>query len=381
MYIVDNLKFNEPIFVTRPLLPPISKYQEKLNEIWSNRWLTNYGPIERELQDGLKKFLNVKNLELFANGHISLELAIKSLDLSGEIITTPFTFASTTQSIINNGLTPVYADVDEEFYNLNPENIEELITDDTEAIMPVHVFGNPCDVNKIAKIAKEYGLKIIYDAAHAFGVSVDGNSIGNYGDLSMFSFHATKVYNTIEGGALVYKDDDLTYKLKAIKNFGITPDLEEVRFLGQNGKMNEFEAAMGLVNLEFVNPAIMERKLIYEKYLEELSVLEEEGLLKLVRPKKGVDYNYAYFTIKLNTPEERDYLFTQLPMYNVYAKKYFYPPCNEFPAYNFNQNTPIAHEISNTILSIPIYVGLNLNDVEKISEIIKIELHNFRGFK
>ena len=238
---MDNLKFNEPIFVTRPLLPPISKYQEKLNEIWSNRWLTNYGPIERELQDGLKKFLNVKNLELFANGHISLELAIKSLDLSGEIITTPFTFASTTQSIINNGLTPVYADVDEEFYNLNPENIEELITDDTEAIMPVHVFGNPCEVNKIAKIAKEYGLKIIYDAAHAFGVSVDGNSIGNYGDLSMFSFHATKVYNTIEGGALVYKDDDLTYKLKAIKNFGITPDLEEVRFLGQNGKMTNLK--------------------------------------------------------------------------------------------------------------------------------------------
>lgn len=374
---MKNFVFKEPIFVTRPLLPPIESYGEKLKEIWDNKWLTNNGPMEQKLQLNLKNFLNIKNIELFANGHISLELAIKSLDLTGEIITTPFTFASTTQSIINNGLTPVYGDVEKEYYNLDPYNIEELITDNTQAIMPVHVFGNPCEVEKIEKIAKKYDLKVIYDAAHAFGVSLNGKSIANYGDLSMFSFHATKVYNTIEGGALVYQDDDLTYKFKALKNFGITPDYEEVQFLGQNGKMNEFEAAMGLVNLDYVSDAIAERKLLYEKYLDSLSNLEDEYKIKVLRPKKGVDYNYSYFTVKLNSVEERDYLFNQLPEHNVFAKKYFYPPCNEFPAYDFEKNTPNAHEISNTILSIPIYPGLTLEDIENISHIIEFELNNF----
>ncbi|KZX11794.1 DegT/DnrJ/EryC1/StrS family aminotransferase [Methanobrevibacter oralis] len=374
---MENLKFKNPVFVTRPLLPSIDEYGKRIKEIWENKWLTNHGPLEQELQLKLKKFLGVKNIELFANGHISLELAIKTLNLTGEIITTPFTFASTTQSIINNGLTPVYADIDEEYYNLNPDNIEELITDKTTAIMPVHVFGNPCEVEKIDKIAKKYDLNVIYDAAHAFNVSINEIPIGNYGDLSMFSFHATKVFNTVEGGALVFENDDFNYRLKSIKNFGITPDTEEVQFLGQNGKMNEFEAAMGIVNLENVENAISKRKQLYEKYLESLSYLENNSKVKVIRPKDNVDYNYAYFTIKLNSNKERDYIFDKLPEYNVYAKKYFYPPCNEFPAYDFKKNTPIAKNVSDTILSLPLYVGLELNDVEKICKIIEFELIEF----
>lgn len=371
---MKNLKFNEPIFVTRPLLPPIEEYEKKLNEIWDNRWLTNNGPLERQLQDRLKEFLEVDNIELFVNGHTSLEVAIKALNLTGEVITTPFTFASTTQAIINNNLTPVYADVDSEYYNLNPDNIEELITDETSAIIPVHVFGNPCDVERITEIARKHDLKVIYDAAHAFGVAVNGTPIGNYGDISMFSFHATKVFNTIEGGALTFGDDDLTYKFKALKNFGITPDKEEVQYLGVNAKMNEFEAAMGLVNLDHVVDAIVTRKELYEKYLECLADLENEGEIKVIRPKKEVDYNYAYFTIKLNSVEKRDYIFEKLPEFNVHAKKYFYPPCNEFPVYDFEKNTPIAKNISDTILSLPIYLSLSVEDVERICKIIELLL-------
>lgn len=372
--LLENIGFKEPIFVTRPLLPSIEEYEQQLKRIWENKWLTNNGPVERDLQQKLIEFLGVENIQLFSNGHSALELAIKALDLKGEVITTPFTFASTTQAIINNDLTPVYADVSKEYYNLDPNNIEDLITDKTEAIIPVHVFGNPCEVKKIEKIAKDYDLKVIYDAAHAFGVSLNGKSIVNYGDISMFSFHATKVFNTIEGGALVFNDDELTYKLKSLKNFGITPDNEEVMFLGQNAKMNEFEAAMGLVNLNYVGEAIEIRKELYETYLDSLSDLEENNKVKVIRPEKEVTYNYSYFTIKLNTQEERDYIFNKLPEYNVYSKKYFYPPCNEFPAYDFERNTPVAHDVSNTILSLPLYKGLLTKDVEKICEIIEMEL-------
>jgi dTDP-4-amino-4,6-dideoxygalactose transaminase len=360
--------------VTRPLLPPIEEYEEKLKEIWENNWLTNYGPLERELQSRLKEFLNVENLELFVNGHTSLEVAIKALDLTGEVITTPFTFASTTQAIINNGLRPVYADIDEEYYNLNPDNIEDLITDKTSAIIPVHVFGNPCEIDKIDKIAKEHDLKVIYDAAHAFGVKIDGEPVVSHGDISMLSFHATKVFNTVEGGSLVYENPELEYKFKALKNFGITPDNEEVQYLGVNAKMNEFEAAMGLVNLNHVEDAIAKRKILYEKYLECLSGLESKGKVKVLRPKDNVDYNYAYFTIKLNTYEEKVHLFEKLPEYNVYSKRYFYPPCNEFPAYDFEKNTPIAKDVSDTILSLPIYLSLTVEDIERICKIIEIEL-------
>ena len=375
---MGNLIFKEKIFVTRPLLPPLKEYQKKLEEIWDNQWLTNYGPLEHEFQTNLKNLFNAKNVELFSNGHTSLDLALKALDLEGEVITTPFTFASTTQAIIENNLKPVYADVDEEYYNINPGNIESLITEDTCAIMPVHVFGNPCEVEKIERIAKKHDLKVIYDAAHAFGVKIENKPIVKYGDMSMLSFHATKVFNTIEGGALIFDNDELSYKLKALKNFGITPDKEEVRFLGKNGKMNEFEAAMGLCNLNNLDDVIHERSLIYNHYLECLEELEDAGELKVIRPQKNVEYNYAYFTIKLNGVEERDYLMDKLAEYNVFAKKYFYPPCNEFPAYDFERNTPIAKDVSDSILSLPMYYGLSLDDVGQICEIIKLELKNYK---
>ena len=378
---MNDLKFNEPIFVTRPLIPPIESYNKKLEEIWNNKWLTNYGPLEREFQSKLKEKYGLKNIETFTNGHVSLEIALQSLELKGEVITTPFTFASTTQAIIGNNLTPVFADIDPNYYNLNPENIEDLITDKTSAIVPVHVFGNPCDVDKISKIAKDYDLKLIYDAAHAFGVEVNGNSIFNYGDISMISFHATKVFNTIEGGALIFEDNKLIEKFKALKNFGITPDKEEIQYLGKNGKMNEFEAAMGLCNLDLVDDAIKERQLIYNKYLEELKDLEDEGILNMIKPQENTKPNYAYFTIKLYSEELKDYLFYKLPEYNLFVKRYFYPPCNEFPAYNFKQNTPIAHDVSYKILSIPIYAGLSLDNVSQICEIIKTEIHNFNSEK
>ena len=375
---MGNLIFKDKIFVTRPLLPPLKEYKKKLEEIWDNQWLTNYGPLEHEFQTNLKNLFNAKNVELFSNGHTSLDLALKALDLEGEVITTPFTFASTTQAIIENNLKPVYADVDDEYYNINPGNIESLITEDTCAIMPVHVFGNPCEVEKIERIAKKHDLKVIYDAAHAFGVKIENKPIVKYGDMSMLSFHATKVFNTIEGGALIFDNDELSYKLKALKNFGITPDKEEVRFLGKNGKMNEFEAAMGLCNLNNLDNVIHERSLIYNHYLECLEDLEDEGELKVIRPQKNVEYNYAYFTIKLNGVEERDYLMDKLAEYNVFAKKYFYPPCNEFPAYDFERNTPIAKDVSDSILSLPMYYGLSLDDVGQICEIIKLELKNYK---
>ena len=376
---MNNLKFNEPIFVTRPLIPPIESYNKKLQEIWDNKWLTNYGPLEREFQIKLKEKYGLKNIETFANGHISLEIALKALDLEGEVITTPFTFASTTQAIIGNRLTPVFADIDQYYYNLNPENIEDLITDKTSAIVPVHVFGNPCELDKMAKIAKDYDLKLIYDAAHAFGVEVNGNSIFNYGDISMISFHATKVFNTIEGGALIFEDNKLIEKFKALKNFGITPNIEEIQYLGKNGKMNEFEAAMGLCNMDLVDDAIKERELVYKKYLEELKDLEDEGILKMIKPQENTKPNYAYFTIKLNSEELKDYLFYKLPEYNLFVKRYFYPPCNEFPAYDFEKNTPIAQDVSYKILSLPIYAGLRLENVCQICEIIKTEIRNFNS--
>lgn len=375
---MSDLIFKENIFVTRPLLPPIEEYQLKLKEIWDNKWLTNYGPLENEFQSKLKQMMDVNNVELFANGHTSLELALKALDLEGEVITTPFTFASTTQAIVGNGLKPVFADVDSEYYNMNPENIEDLITEDTSAIVPVHVFGNPCEVEAIEKIAKKHDLKVIYDAAHAFNVKIDGKSLVKYGDLSMLSFHATKVFNTIEGGALVFDDDELRYKLRALKNFGITPDKEEVRFLGKNGKMNEFEAAMGLCNLNNIDNVIQERSKIYNKYLECLEDLEDAGEVKVIRPKDNVDYNYAYFTIKLDSESKKDYLLNKLAEHNVFAKKYFYPPCNEFPLYDFERNTPIANDISYSILSLPLYYGLSLEDVEQICKIIEIQLKNYK---
>jgi dTDP-4-amino-4,6-dideoxygalactose transaminase len=368
---------NNSITVTSPLLPDLDDFIPMLKDIWDRKWLTNNGYYHKQLEAALADYLGVKYLSLFTNGTLPLITALQAMRITGEVITTPYSFVATTHSIWWNGLKPVFVDVDEETGNIDPEKIEAAITPHTTAIMPVHVYGTPCDTKRIQEIANIYGLKVIYDAAHAFGVEVNGESILKAGDMSTLSFHATKVFNTIEGGALIFDNDELSYKLKALKNFGITPDKEEVRFLGKNGKMNEFEAAMGLCNLNNLDNVIHERSLIYNHYLECLEDLEDAGELKVIRPKANVDYNYAYFTIKLNGVEERDYLMDKLAEYNVFAKKYFYPPCNEFPAYDFERNTPIAKGVSDSILSLPMYYGLSLDDVGQICEIIKLELKNY----
>lgn len=366
-----NLIFNKRINVTQPKLPDYAMYTELIKEIWEKKWLTNDGPLHERFREEVRNYLNVDNIELFTNGHLALEIAIKSLNLSGEVITTPFTFASTTHAITNCGLTPVFCDIDKNTYNIDPDAIEKLITPRTSAIVAVHVFGTPCDVIRIDEIAKRHNLKVIYDAAHAFGVEVNGEGIGNFGDISMFSLHATKVFHSIEGGLLTYKDETLTSVIKALKNFGITSP-EDVDYVGTNAKMNEFQAAMGLCNLETIKGDIESRKAVYEAYVEGLKQLSS---IQLIEPRIDVVANCSYFPIVLNNQQKRDGLFETLKDYNVYARKYFYPLCNDFSCYNTSSdNTPIAKKISDCVLCLPMYADLDLENVKQISDIINLEL-------
>ncbi|MBI0577726.1 DegT/DnrJ/EryC1/StrS family aminotransferase [Neobacillus cucumis] len=366
-----ELIFNQRINVTQPKLPDYKMYTELLKEIWENKWLTNDGPLHERFKEQVKKTLLVENAELFTNGHLALEIALKSLDLSGEVITTPFTFASTTHAISNCGLTPVFCDIDPLTYNIDPDKIEQLITPNTSAIVAVHVFGTPCDVGRIEEIAKKHQLKVIYDAAHAFGVEINGQGIGSFGDISMFSLHATKVFHSIEGGLLTYKEKRLAAKIKSLKNFGITSP-ETVDYIGTNAKMNEFQAAMGLCNLESIRNDIHSRGKVYEAYLEGLNDLP---LVRTLIQQDGVKPNYAYFPMVLPSREERDQLFESLKGYNVFARKYFYPLCNQFSCYkNFGFETPIAKDISDGVLCLPMYADLKVEQVQQITEIIKLEL-------
>lgn len=372
----NDLIFQERINVTQPKLPNYERYTEVIKEIWEEKWLTNDGPLHERFRGGMKEYLNVPNGELFTNGHLALEIAIKSLDLKGEIITTPFTFASTTHAITNCGLTPVFCDIDQKTYNIDANKIESLITPKTSAIVAVHVFGTPCDVDKINQIAKKYNLKVIYDAAHAFGVEIDGIGIGNFGDISMFSLHATKVFHSIEGGILTYQDESLTPVIKALKNFGITSP-ESVDYVGTNAKMNEFQAAMGLCNLETITEDIQKRSQIHKTYVEGLSAFSPVSLLPF---QDNVKANHAYFPILLKDKDTRDFLHMKLQEYNVFSRKYFYPLCNDFNCYGSNsETTPVGKGVSDTILCLPMYSELDLSDVKKITEIIKVELGEMNG--
>ena len=306
-------------------------------------------------------------MELFTNGHLALELGIKALGLTGEVITTPFTFASTTHAITNCGLKPVFCDIEMDSFNIDVEEIEKHITEKTSAIVAVHVFGNPCNLEKISEIAEKYNLKIIYDAAHAFGVEINGRSIASYGDISMFSFHATKVFHSIEGGLLVFQDERLENKLKALKNFGM-PSSDSVEFVGSNAKMNEFQAAMGLCNIKTIDSDIQKRKHIYEEYVRNLKNID---FIKYLPQMDMVKHNYSYFPIVLESNTLRDQLFEQLKSYNIYTRKYFYPLCNDFACYNYDKNeTPNAVYISDRILALPMFTELNINDIKQICEII-----------
>ena len=361
----------KPNQVTRSSMPDFEEYIEEINDLWETRWLTNMGVKHKQLESELTEYLGVPNIVLFANGHLALECAISALKLKGEVITTPFTFASTTHAIVRNGLEPVFCDINPDDYTIDVEKIESLITEKTSAIIPVHVYGNVCNVKKIEKIAKKHGLKVIYDAAHTFGVSVNGVGVGNFGDISMFSFHATKVFNTIEGGALTFKDTRLKEILNGLKNFGITGP-ESVEYIGGNAKMNEFQAAMGLCNLRHVDDEIKKRQKVVERYV---SHLEGEKGIKLVKPQPGVKSNYAYFPVVFDGyKKSRDEVYNQLKEENIFARKYFYPLTNSFACYagRFNpDDTPVAKYIAERVLTLPLYADMDLDDVDRICDIIK----------
>jgi dTDP-4-amino-4,6-dideoxygalactose transaminase len=362
---------NSPIPIVRPSLPELNEYVDEIKDIWDSRILTNVGPKHQQLEKELIQFLNVDNITLFVNGHLALESAIKALNLTGEVITTNFTFISTTHAIVRNGLEPVFCDIDPEDYTIDTDKIEQLITEKTSAILPVHVYGSICKVNEIDLIAKKHGLKVIYDAAHAFGVTVKGVGVANFGDASMFSFHATKVFNTIEGGAVICHNPEHLKALSNLKNFGIQ-DEETVTSVGGNAKMNEFQAAMGLCNLNHIEDEILKRKAVVERYRNNLSGIKG---IKLLKPQEGVKSNYAYFPILMDGFKvTRDQMYLELKKDNIYARKYFYPLTSSFQCYKDRfpeNNTPVAEYIADRILTLPLYADLAMEDVDKICNTIK----------
>lgn len=360
-------------------MPPLGEYIEEIRLLWESHWLTNMGQKHHELEGALKERLQVANLALFTNGHNALECILEALNLRGEVITTPFTFASTTHAIVRKGLTPVFADVRPDDLTLDPESIEQMITPRTCAIVPVHVYGNLCDVDVIQEIADKYNLKVIYDAAHAFGVkrfnqkNGKWESAASFGDASMFSFHATKVFNTIEGGCVCFKDPSLYDILNQWKNFGITSP-EDVEYVGGNAKMNEFCAAMGLCNLRHLDGEIAKRKVVAEHYWSEL---DKVSGIKTIKPQEDVISNYAYLPV-LFDPEEfgatRDEVFAELTKNGISARKYFYPLVTDYSCYRsvYSSNrTPIAKTAAQEVLTLPMYADLSLKDVNLICGIVK----------
>lgn len=362
------------INVTRSSMPEFEEYCEEIKELWDSHWLTNMGTKHKQLQKELEKYLDVPNAVLYTNGHLALENVIAAMDLpkGGEVITTPFTFVSTTHAIVRNGLIPVFCDINEEDYTLDVTQIENLITEKTCAIVPVHVYGNVCEVDAIAKIAQKYHLRVIYDAAHAFGVTYKGQGVGNFGDASMFSFHATKVFNTIEGGAVTFKDNSLIQILNDMKNFGIRGP-EEVAYVGGNAKMNEFQAAMGICNLRYIEREIQKRAVISNYYREKFENIHG---IKLCNEQKYVKHNYSYFPVVFDGYRyTRDEVFENLKEQDIIARKYFYPLTNCFECYEKNsgrvfEKTPIALYISQRILTLPLYADLSLEEVDKICDVI-----------
>lgn len=367
-----------PIYVTRPSMPEMSDYIEEIRPIFESHILTNMGPVYKKFQRMLKEYLNVSELSLFVNGHLALETAIHALGLKekgeqlggGEVITTPFTFVSTTHAISRNGLKPVFCDIRKSDYCIDPDKIEALITDKTVAIIPVHVYGNICDVRRIGEIAKKYDLKVIYDGAHAFGETYLDQSVGSFGDATMFSFHATKVFNSIEGGAVAFNDGRYGMPLHELKNFGIH-DETTVSAVGGNAKLDEFRSAMGICNLRNIEKYIAARKTVYDRYTERLDGVD--GLVPF-RIQENVKPNYAYFPVYIDREKTgfgRDELCEALREKDIYARKYFYPAVNDLECYrSIAGETPVAHDVSMNILTLPMYEGLAPEDVDRICDII-----------
>ena len=366
---------SKDILVTRSSMPDFDEYTNEIKELWDSHWLTNHGVKARLLKEQLKEYLSTDNLELTVNGHMALELILTALKLpyGSEVITTPFTFVSTTHSIVRCGLKPVFCDINPDNYTIDADKIEALITDKTSAILPVHVYGNICDTEKIEKIADKYNLKVIYDAAHAFSVSYKGTPVGCLGDASIFSFHATKVYNTIEGGAITFKDPSLSKVIEEIRDFGIH-DEESIPFVGPNAKMNEFAAAMGICNLRHVDDEIKKRSIVEKAYRDGLSGIKG---VKLNPVSENQTRNHAYFPV-IFTDEyklSRDEIFNKLSENGIKSRKYFYPLTNEIEAYKdvFDSgNTSIARDISRRVLTLPMYADLSIDDVKRICDIIAL---------
>lgn len=355
---------NERINVTKTFLPPIAQYQEYLQKIWDRSHLTNQGPLVLGLEDKLKLYLGVENLDFLGNGTLALQIALRALDITeGEIITTPFSYVATTSSILWERCEPVFVDIEADTFCIDADKIEAAITNKTKAILPVHVFGYPANINKINKIAQKHGLRVIYDAAHAFGVKYNGESLMNQGDISIGSFHATKLFHTIEGGCVISKEKSIADKVELIKRFGHEGD--EHIMLGINAKASEFQAAMGLCNLDYIDDIIAKRKEISNLYDELLKQ-------KFKRPTKNekLEYNYAYYPILLESESELHGVINKLNEQNIFPRRYFYPSLNTLPYLKSQQDCPVSEDIARRIICLPLYPDLEEKVVRQICEVL-----------
>jgi len=364
----------QKIYVTQPALPPLEELLVSLRKIWESKIITNNGPFHQQFENDLAEYLGVKYISLFSNGMLALITAIQSMKISGEVITTPYSFVATTHALWWNNIKPVFADIDPVTFNLDPEKVEAAITPKTTAILSVHVYGNPCDVTKLQEIADRYVLKLIYDAAHAFGVRLNGTSVATFGDLSVLSFHATKVFNTFEGGAIICHDETTKQHIDQLKNFGI---INETTVLapGINAKMNEFQAALGILQLKYLDEAIGKRKILTERYRE---FLENIPGISVMQDVPGIEYNFGYFPVLIDSVKlgrTRDEVYNKLKSHNIFSRRYFYPLISQFPTYkglpsSDPVNLPIAEKITQQILCLPIYPDLEISNVKRVCELI-----------
>ena len=366
-------RFEKPIYVTRPFLPPLEEFCNGLKEIWDNHWLTNDGPILQRFCRQLSNYFETDNVCLFNNGTLALQIGLEGMGIAGEVITTPFTFVATTHALFWNKIRPVFVDIESNYYTLDPEKVEAAITPWTTAILAVHVFGHPCNVHALADIARRYNLRLIYDAAHAFGVRVGNKSLAHFGDMSMFSFHATKLYHSLEGGMLTFQDSGLKSILDYLKNFGFKNEVEVV-MPGTNAKMNEMQALMGSMILDYLDELIEKRRKITEIYRERLSNIS--GIKLLPSLPADVKYNHAYMPIEVNEKEfgiSRDKLYEELKKYNIYTRRYFYPLICDYSCYrsiSIKDPLTVARKVASRILILPIYCDLSLDDAQQICDII-----------
>lgn len=378
------MALNKDIYVTQPSLPDFNEFTPYLKQIWKNRILTNNGPFHQEFEKELADFLGVPHISLFTNGTLALITALQVLEIKGEVITTPYSFVATTHSLWWNNIKPVFVDIESDFCNMDPKNIEAAINPKTTAILPVHVYGNPCDVERIQEVADKYGLKVIYDAAHAFGIKYNGGSLCNYGDLSVLSFHATKAFNTFEGGAIVSHDESTKNRIDYLKNFGFASETKVVA-PGINSKMNEFQASLGILQLKDFKNEISKREIIADTYNTRLNNID--GLTPLMKSPKITSGSLGYYPIFINSTNfktTRDNLYNHLKLNRIHSRRYFYPLISQFPMYKnlpsaTKSNLPIADDISNQVICLPFYADLPIEIVDTICDTIIEYKHSLNG--